>query len=192
MEKYKDVKISTMVRKLNSYLNEKEITDIAEREYPEVVEYEINQFLSQDGYPFQCECEDYGYALYVIPEHIVAVDLKERHTTSKGPVGKRKRSFRRIIKTGPGFRFKVSEMVERRRRGIYSYVDDTMYDQCGRVEKSSGDYGDSRGTVPLWSAGRSLILSSPDGEEGERPCGDPSGPWPEKRDLSESAGTGCL
>ena len=27
MEKYKDVKISTMVRKLNSYLNEKEITD---------------------------------------------------------------------------------------------------------------------------------------------------------------------
>ena len=128
MEKYKDVKISTMVRKLNSYLNEKEITDIAEREYPEVVEYEINQFLSQDGYPFQCECEDYGYALYVIPEHIVAVDLKERHTTSKGPVGKRKRSFRRIIKTGPGFRFKVSEMVERRRRGIYSYVDDTMYE----------------------------------------------------------------
>lgn len=29
MEKYKDVKISTMARKLNSYLNEKEITDIA-------------------------------------------------------------------------------------------------------------------------------------------------------------------
>lgn len=29
MEKYKDVKISTMDRKLNSYLNEKEITDIA-------------------------------------------------------------------------------------------------------------------------------------------------------------------
>ena len=29
MEKYKDVKISTMVRKLNSYLKEKEITDIA-------------------------------------------------------------------------------------------------------------------------------------------------------------------
>lgn len=53
-----------------------------------MVEYEINQFLSQDGYPFQCECEDYGYALYVIPEHIVAVDLKERHTTSKGPAGK--------------------------------------------------------------------------------------------------------
>ena len=128
MTKYKDVKISTMVRKLNSYLKEKEITDIAEREYPEVVEYEINQFLSQNGYPFQCEYEDYGYTLYVIPEHIVAIVLKERHTTSKGPIGKRKRSFQRTIKTGAGFQFKVSEMIERRKKGIYSHVDATMHE----------------------------------------------------------------
>lgn len=126
--KYKDVKISTMLGKLNSYLKEKDITDIAESEYPDLVEYEINQFLSQNGYPFQCKHEDYGYALYVIPEHIVAVDLKERHTTNKGPIGKRKRSFRRIIKTGPGFQLNVSEMIERRRKGIYFHVDDTMYE----------------------------------------------------------------
>lgn len=125
---YKDVKISTMVGKLNSYLKGKEIIDVEEREYPEMVEYEINQFLSKNGYPFQCEYEDYGYKLYVMPEHILAVDLKERHTTSKGPVGKRKRSFRRIIKTGPGFHFKVSEIVKRRRRGISSHVDTTMYE----------------------------------------------------------------
>ena len=117
-----------MLGKLNSYLKEKEITDIAEREYPEVVEYEINQFLSTNEYPFQCEYQDYGYAFYIIPEHILAINLKDRHKTSKGPIGKRKRSFLRIIKTGPGFRFKVSEMVERRRKGITSYVDATMYE----------------------------------------------------------------
>lgn len=56
------------------------------------------------------------------------IELRDRYAASRGPVGHRQKTFRRFVKSGPGFGEKISTLMGRCFDGITYQAEESLYE----------------------------------------------------------------
>ena len=126
---YSNVKVSTLIDRINHWIQEKGNGTFPEREYHHEITKLINRYLRENGYPIRCVTEFSSFNLYTdSTPSLKILELRDRYTASKGPVGRRQKIFRRFVKSGPGFGEKISTLMDRRFDGITYQAEESLYE----------------------------------------------------------------
>lgn len=135
MAKYKDVKFSTLIDKLNkgirAALEAGDLT-VAEKDYGETIGRIGNDLLQAWGYPLRLSYGYYEFAIVTEEEGdkrgVLVAALENRYENGKGCLGKRPKQFKRFVKSGPRFEDKVSALIERRRSEVSFRADEAAWE----------------------------------------------------------------
>lgn len=137
MEEYKDLKFSTIAKKLEKYLKEQDLNDIPLKEFENRLEEAVNAFLKASHYPLHCILGDIREINLLMENGKKAADIRVRYDlTRKKSVRDRKYYFKSLIKTGPCFERNLSDIIGRRELGISYGLDKIAY-EAGKLGYSS-------------------------------------------------------
>ena len=127
---YVDIKISTLVKKMDSWLKEQKISELKDKEFWNTIKISVNMFLAENGYPFYAVITDMNRLMAVKMDNEVTVfEVKIRYDISKKKsISERTYTFKSLVKTGPCFSMAVSEAVGRRVYGISYELEEVSYD----------------------------------------------------------------
>lgn len=126
---YSNVKASTLINRINHWIQEKGNGTFPEREYHHEITELINRYLRENGYPIKCVTEFSSFNLYTDSNPSLKIlELRDRYTASKGPVGRRQKTFRRFAQSGPGFSEKIATLIDRRFDGITYQAEESLYE----------------------------------------------------------------
>lgn len=139
MEGYKDLKFSTIAKKLEEYLKEQNLNDIPLKEFENRLEEAVNAFMKANHYPLHCVIEDVREIDLLMENGKKAAEIRVRYDlTRKKSIRDRKYYFKSLVKTGPCFDRKLSEIIGRRVLGISYGLDKIAY-EAGKLGYSSID-----------------------------------------------------
>lgn len=124
--KYKDVLISTLVKKMDTYLKKQELTDLPAEEYDKKFQEGVNSFLIAHGYPLHCSIGNVIDLLMENGEKVIEIKIRD-DTNLKRPIKDRKYTFKSLVKAGPCFNRKLSDVIGRRVVGISFALDEIAY-----------------------------------------------------------------
>lgn len=137
MENYKDVKISTLIRKLEEYLKEQNLVGLSSAEYNEKIKKVVDSFLKENGYPLHCSIGEVREVNFLMENGEKVTEIRTRYDfTRKVPIRDRKYSFKSLVKTGPCFGRKLSDTIGRRVYGISFNLDEIAY-EAGKLGYTS-------------------------------------------------------
>lgn len=129
-EEYVDIKISTLVKKMDKYLKERKIPELQDQEFWNTIKISVDMFLTENGYPFYAVINDMNRIMAIKMDNEATVfEIRIRYDISKKrPISERTYSFKALVKAGPCFNMTVSEAVGRRVYGISYKLDELSYD----------------------------------------------------------------
>lgn len=136
-QKYKDIKLSTLLKKVEEYIKSQQLNDIPSRDFDRELDRHFNDYLSQHNYPIRFDNGDRLISTEIealadeMSDLNASFDVRERamlcELTIRWSWCKRlkTKSFKSIVKTGPYYNMKISELIERRKNG-FSYYGDSV------------------------------------------------------------------
>lgn len=129
-EEYVDIKISTLVKKMDKYLKERKIPELKDKEFWNTIQNSVDQFLAVNKYPFYAVINDMNRILAIKMDIEATVfEIRIRYDISKKrPISERTYSFKSLVKSGPCFDMTISEAVGRRLYGISYELEELSYD----------------------------------------------------------------
>ena len=125
-----DIKISTLVKKMDSWLKNRKIPELKDKEFWNTIRISVDMFLTENGYPFYACINDMNRILAIKMDIEATVfEIRIRYDISKKrPISERTFSFKSLVKTGPCFNMTVSEAIGRRLYGISYELEELSYD----------------------------------------------------------------
>lgn len=133
-------------------MKEQQIENIPSRDFHATVRKHINDYLIEHHYPILCDWRD-GYELKSVEMEVVAdtmmdIDRKAAYDARKCSLmvelcvrasrdnKNRAKSFKSIVKSGPSYEMKISELIDRRKNG-FSYDGDNVMQEITQVGYNS-------------------------------------------------------
>ena len=111
MEGYKDLKFSTIAKKLEEYLKEQNLNDIPLKEFENRLEEAVNAFMKANHYPLHCVIGDVREIDLLMENGKKAAEIRVRYDlTRKKSIRDRKYYFKSLVKTGPCFDRKLRKL----------------------------------------------------------------------------------
>ena len=125
-----EIKISTLVKKMDSWLKNRKIPELKDKEFWNTIKISVDIFLTENGYPFYACINDMNRILAIKMDIEATVfEIRIRYDISKKrPISERTFSFKSLVKTGPCFNMTVSEAIGRRLYGISYELEELSYD----------------------------------------------------------------
>ncbi|MCC2253584.1 hypothetical protein LKD70_03885 [Ruminococcus sp. CLA-AA-H200] len=125
----KEIKISTMVKKMENYLKGQKLIELERNEFWDSLKNAANTFLAENGIPLHCTYGNGGSDLELrLENHEIVIDIDVRYSfTKKKPIADRKYTFKSLVKVGPCFDMSISETIGRRVYGISYKLEEIAY-----------------------------------------------------------------
>lgn len=125
-----EIKISTLVKKMDSWLKNRKIPELKDKEFWTTIQISVDQFFTENGYPFYAVINNMNRIMAIkMDNEAILFEIKIRYDISKKrPISERTYTFKSLVKTGACFDMSVSEAVGRRVYGISYELEELSYD----------------------------------------------------------------